>query len=134
MKRTWMPRAAGIICIIAGVHIVVIVGELFNLNCGGSQPLDAYTGLAFILLALPLNILLIIVGTVAIVGGSYALRRKNWGLALAGSILTLLSSVVLGIHGIIVFQVFQGATLFVCYGIAGILAIIFVIRGRREFK
>jgi tetratricopeptide (TPR) repeat protein len=131
MKRIWMLRAAGTLCIIAGVSIVVIAGELFGLSCGGSPPLDAYTGLAFILLALPLIILLIIVGTVAIVGGIYALRRKNWGLALAGSILTLLSSVVLGIYGIIFIHSF---VLFDVYASAGILAIIFVVLGKGEFK
>ena len=131
MKRIWMLRVAGILCIITGVSIVVIAGELFGLSCGGSPPLDAYTGLAFILLALPLIILLIIVGTVATVGGIYALRRKNWGLALAGSILTLLSSVVLGIYGIIFIHSF---VLFDVYASAGILAIIFVVLGKGEFK
>jgi len=131
MERTWKPTAAGILCIIAGVSIIVIAGEVFGLSCGGSPPLDAYTGLAFILLALPLIILLIIVGTVAIVGGIYALRRRNWGFALTGSILTLLSSVVLGIYGLIFID---GGILFVVYGIAGILVIIFVILGKREFK
>ena len=48
---------------------------------------------------------------IAIVGGIYALRRRIWGLALAGSICALVG-----------------------FGIPGILAIIFVTKGKREFK
>ncbi|MBE9477778.1 MAG: hypothetical protein IMY81_00870, partial [Chloroflexi bacterium] len=50
------------------------------------------------------------VGTVAVVGGIYALRRKTWGFALAGTILATICSTPLGI-----------------------LAIIFVSMGKREF-
>jgi len=45
------------------------------------------------------------------VGGIYALGRRVWGLALAGSICALVG-----------------------FGILGILAIIFVILGKGEFK
>ncbi|HEU66009.1 MAG TPA: hypothetical protein ENN57_05010 [Chloroflexi bacterium] len=49
-------------------------------------------------------------GIIAIIGGISAIRRKNFGLALAGAICTLPS------------------------GILGILAIIFVALGKREFQ
>jgi surface polysaccharide O-acyltransferase-like enzyme len=85
-----------------------------------------------------------------IVGGIYALRRRRWGLALTGSILTLLSSVILGIYGIIiilfgsmdnpsvkpsdltplVIGFIVGVTIL---AILGILTIIFVNMGKREF-
>jgi hypothetical protein len=95
-------------------------------------------------------------GIVPIVGGIYALRRKRWGLALAGSIFTLLNCVILGICGIIGFifvflgcvdnpgahfelsdftslgiGLIVGLTIF---GILGLLALILVIRGKREFR
>ncbi|MDH4291486.1 MAG: PMP-22/EMP/MP20 family protein [Dehalococcoidia bacterium] len=114
MERTWKPTAAGILCIIAGVPIVVIPGIVVAINVGGlirPSPMDGYGAFIFILFFGPLSILLIIAGTVAIVGGICALRRKNWGLALAGSICALPAGFLLGI-----------------------LAIIFVIMGKREFK
>jgi len=58
------------------------------------------------LFAIPL-----ILGIVAIIGGVYALRRRIWGLALAGSICA-----------------------FFCAWFLGIPAIIFVILGKSEFS
>ncbi|MCJ7670387.1 MAG: hypothetical protein MUO61_07755 [Dehalococcoidia bacterium] len=135
MERTWMPTTAGILCIIAGA-ISVISGIVF-------APL-------------------IIVGIIAIVGGIYALRRRIWGLALAGSSFTPFGFVILGILGILALfgaycdqpermpfdatsaealaiilsepffiGVIVGSTI---VGVLGILAIIFVIMGKREFK
>ena len=109
--KTWKPTAAGILCIIAGVPIVVIagivvagiVGELIR-----PSPMGGGYGLILSFLFGPP---LIIVGTLAIVGGICALRRKNWGLALAGSICALLAGLILGI-----------------------LAIIFVSMGKGEFE
>ena len=135
-RKTWKPTVAGILCIIAGILCVIpsiVVGIIFT----------------------PIGAALIIVGIIPIVGGIYALRRRIWGLALAGSILTLLNSVVLGVFGVIVFLAILGAysdnpsatnsissnpllnglmialTIFPIFGIA---AIIFVIMGKREFK
>ena len=54
---------------------------------------------------------LIILGIVAIVGGIYAIRRKVWGMALAGAICALFS----------------------VFGVLGILSIIFVSLSRKEF-
>ena len=54
---------------------------------------------------------LIIIGIVAIVGGIYSLRRRIWGLALAGSICSL-----------------------ICVWFLGIPAIIFVVMGKSEFE
>ena len=54
----------------------------------------------------------IVLGIVAILGGIYALRRRIWGLALAGSICALIGP----------------------WFILGILAIVFVSLGKREFE
>ena len=55
---------------------------------------------------------IIVLGIIAIVGGSCALRRRVWGLALAGSICAFLGPAT----------------------ILGILAIIFVSMGKGEFE
>jgi hypothetical protein len=51
----------------------------------------------FTALALPFAV----VGILAIVGGIYALQRKIWGLALAGSIAAFFPSWILGIAAIV---------------------------------
>ena len=146
MERTWKPTTAGILCIIAGI-IGVIPGIAFAASfIRGAGMFGAPS---------------IVLGIIAIVGGIYALRRKIWGLALAGSICALIGFVILGILGILTFGlVFSDqpdiipftATMpeiiaiiwsiwhwpfigfIVGFGIFGILPIIFVIRGKREFK
>jgi hypothetical protein len=46
-----------------------------------------------------------------LLGGIYALKRRNWGIALAGSIIAALP-----------------------FDVLGILALVFVAMGRREFE
>jgi hypothetical protein len=147
MEKTWKPTTAGVLCIIAGaigVGILIPVAVLF-----GSISLVICTPL-------------IILGIMPIVGGIYALRRRRWGLALAGAICcALVGFVILGavvlfasiamfsdqpdiapfgatIPGIIaiVWPVWRGPFIgsIVGFVIFGILPIIFVIRGKREFK
>lgn len=149
MERTWKPTAAGILCIIAGA-IGVIPGIALAV-------FFAFYGAGWFgaIIGAPL----IIWGVVAIVGGIYALRRRRWRLALVGSICTLIGFVILVIVGIFIIlilgsdnpEVFPfGGTIFDAYaiflsnpyivgfivggGILGILTIIFVIRGKHEFK
>ncbi len=102
--KTWKPTAVGILCIIAGT-IGVITGIVVAV-VGGI--IGAFFGVAWGAFGVPS----IILGIIAIVGGSYALRRKIWGLALAGSI----------------------CALFGPWAILGILAIIFVSLGKGEFE
>jgi hypothetical protein len=62
--KTWKPAAAGILCILSGAFTVWYrSSELIRI---GSGPIG------------------IGIGLIAIVGGILALRRKVWGLALAG--------------------------------------------------
>ncbi|MFO7933024.1 MAG: hypothetical protein R6U78_02975 [Bacteroidales bacterium] len=85
MESTWKPTTAGILGIIAGVIgvifglVLAVAGGILGAVVGAFVPFigGAVAG-AF---AVPL-----ILGIVAIVGGAYALKRRIWGLALAGSI------------------------------------------------
>jgi hypothetical protein len=138
MERTWKPTTAGILCIIAGIIGVVpgivvaaLVGSMFSI------------GLFFVIGAPS-----IILGVIAIVGGIYALRRRIWKLALAGSICAFVVPVIVVTSGMIIIAagLSEGSPLtipeilasiwylIVGFGIPGILAIIFVIRGKREFR
>ena len=108
MEKTWMPVVAGILDIVSaafkllGVLGVIIAGIVVPLNpyidpakAAGGVPVNV---VALLLLAgIPLVIFLIL----ALVGGIYALQRKKWGLALAGSIAALLPLSLLGIAAII---------------------------------
>ena len=105
MEKTWKPTVAGILAIIAGV-LGVIIGVLFAAGVGVLGGIFGMGWLSIIFAPL------IIFGIIAIVGGIYALQRRIWGLALAGSICALIGP----------------------WFLLGILAIIFVSLGKREFK
>ena len=109
MERTWKPTTGGILAIIAGA-----IGVLFGLLLAVAGAFAGAVVGAFIpfiggavagAFAIPL-----ILGIVSIIGGAYALKRRLWGLALAGSICALF-----------------------CAWFLGIPAIIFVILGKSEF-
>ena len=121
MKKTWMLRTAGILCIIGGT-IIAAPAAMMVAESLGPAPSHADPGgyIVMIFFGVPS----IILGTVAIVGGIYALKRRVWVLALTGSI-------VIAIPGSLL--IFTGANL-IGSCILGILAIIFVIVGKGEFK
>jgi len=127
MKRTWKPIAAGILCIIAGA-IGLIPAIVMSL----------YLSRAFVPLLRAIGALLAVVGIMPIVGGIYALRRRIWGLALAGSIFALIAPVIpVALLLTAVAEADSPAVFAIIaspFGILGLLALIFVIRGRREFK
>ena len=105
MQKTWKPTAAGVLNVIAGVFgfvgglVLVVFGSasgtfLHYFEFGMFQWVP-------VTLILATGIPLLILGILALIGGIYALRRKVWGLALAGSIATVLFSQLLGILAII---------------------------------
>jgi len=107
MERTWKPTTAGVLCIIAGAIgviigiVVAIIGGIIGFGFFGLGWVSAIIGGPSIIL-----------GIIAIIGGICALKRKIWGLALAGSI----------------------CAFFGPWGLLGILAIIFVSLGKGEFE
>ena len=104
-EKTWKPTTAGILSIIAGA-IGVIVGTLVA-AIGGI--IGRFFGIGWPgLFGAPS----IVLGIIAIVGGIYALRRRLWGLALAGSICALAGP----------------------WAILGVLAVVFVVLGKEEFE
>jgi hypothetical protein len=89
--RTWKPIAGGILSIVAGViHLFGWLGVgifLSRANSFFGNDVSDSPGAIIWVFVLPLMILAI----VAIVGGIYALLRRVWGLALAGSICAIFS-------------------------------------------
>jgi hypothetical protein len=104
-KETWMPTTAGILDIIAGSFGLIGGVILLIFGAVGSsimpylvpQVPPAIAVAIFTSIAVPL----IVIGILAIVGGIYALRRKVWGLALAGSIAAFFPSWILGLTAIV---------------------------------
>jgi hypothetical protein len=113
MKKTWKPTTSGILSIIAGFVgviagiVVAVLGEIIPML----HPMPEI-GVALNLIAT----IMILLGIVAIVGGIYAIRRKIWWLALAGSICAVICAWPLGTW------------------ILGIPAIIFAAMGKSEFR
>ncbi len=106
--KTWMPTAAGILDIVAGcLGLFVALLLVFLAAAGPIVPdIPPYVSSVLGALTVPMAIL----GILAIVGGIYALKRKIWGLALAGSIAA-----------------------FFCSWILGLLAVIFIAVSKKEF-
>jgi hypothetical protein len=98
-KETWMPTTAGILDIIAGsCGIIAALGSVFVGGIIRFVPqAPTFLGPIFAALSVPFAL----IGILAIVGGIYAMRRKIWGLALAGSIAALFPYWFLGLTAIV---------------------------------
>lgn len=115
MEKTWKPTTAGVLSIISGaidiiLGTVTVVASHLVIRFVALAGMEWVTELV-IAVVMIIGPVLIVLGAVAVVGGIYALKRRVWGLALAGSLCAL-----------------SGAT------ILGILAIIFVALGKGEFE
>jgi len=97
------------ICQKTYIHIWMVpwIG-IYHLVACGVIVLWCQTGMPTVILAA--GIIALVFGIIALVGGIYAIKRRRWGLALAGAILSI-----------------------PIQGVMGVLAIIFVSLGKREF-
>jgi hypothetical protein len=94
MERTWMPTVAGILSIVAG-GISLLGSTLAGIGVAifftsayygpRNQFFPEATAWAFVFLPY------FIISALAVAGGVFALRRRIWGLALAGSICAFLT-------------------------------------------
>ncbi|MFC1904817.1 hypothetical protein ACFLXT_03525 [Chloroflexota bacterium] len=98
VQKTWKPTVAGVLALVASPAVIF-----------QSFAAQALTGV----LAQIVFWGCVTAGIVAIVGGIFALRRRVWGVALAGSICACMSLVS---------------------WILGILAIILILLSKNEFK
>jgi len=106
--RTWKATTAGILNIVAGglnglgaIGLIIAIFAFDSLSPMIMEylpPKDAPFITPLIVPLLVAALVLNIVCTVfPIIGGVYALRRRRWGWALAGSIIAIFRSSVLGI-------------------------------------
>jgi hypothetical protein len=119
-NKTWMPMTAGILDIVAGGFGLVIA--FMSIFMGGIMRLapNAPASPLSSLIVIGLGLLLAVLGILAIVGGIFALQRKIWGLALAGSIAAFIDSCF--------------SFIFVFPLLVGIAAIVFTVLSKNEFE
>jgi RNA polymerase subunit RPABC4/transcription elongation factor Spt4 len=102
---TWMPLTAGILDLVAGVP-ALIIGILVAAGLGALGWISGIAGVGVIMAVM--GVPLIIFAIIAIVGGVFALRKRIWGLALAGSIFALFCACILGIPAIVFIAMGKG--------------------------
>lgn len=128
MKGTWKTVAAGILNLISGVFLliggIILVSALvppakatpwadyaaYSMGLSGTPDTSFVT--AFIV---TLAMVLIIPGIISILGGICAIKRKIWGMALAGAISTFVYLPPLGLSSLVLIalsrRVFTGSQL-----------------------
>jgi hypothetical protein len=107
MEATWKPIVAGILNIITGIinlfGMFVVIGLLTAFG-GGILSIIRIADMMPIWLSgmvhgvlIIMAILLAVLSSLPLIGGIYAIQRKVWSLALAGSVVAILSIPPLGI-------------------------------------
>jgi len=98
LDKTWKPAVAGILNIVSGaVGLIAVSGLIIAIiitggfYLPGTEEIPEFVPFLLIGLAVPLAILSIL----SLLGGIYAVQRKIWGLALAGSIAAVFASIPL---------------------------------------
>ena len=110
-QKTWKPTVAGILNIIVGslrllgvfgvtIAIIVIKTTSFVWNQieGDVYPMTVEFIVSILIVV---AVFLAVGGILSLLGGVFALQRRMWGLALAGSIASVFSPVLLGIPALI---------------------------------
>lgn len=95
-KESAMPVIGGILIII-GAIIELAMGA--GLAAGGTVFLGLSLGTSGIMVVC--GAILILVAIIALLGGIFALQRKNFGFAIVGGILSLGGAFILGLIGLI---------------------------------
>ena len=104
MERTWKGTTAGILTLIGGIAGIAVGAVLTILGA------EFMAGIPGMELMAGIGAGLFVIGIIALIAGIFTLRRRSWRFALAGAILALFPIIPLGV-----------------------LAIIFVSMGKREF-
>jgi len=119
MQKTSLPIVAGILDIISGVSslVIAILLLLATVSLGRVMVADIWpmvpgywwspemhwfdgTEIALTVLVV-LTVIAFVAGSLALVGGVFALMRRHWGLVLTGSIFALIPTAFFGLLGLV---------------------------------
>ncbi len=102
MEKTWKPMVAGILNIVTGAFALLsVIGLVIGIVVIGSDIVGPVVPEFVVTILWIITIPFFIIGVLALIGGIYSLRRKTWGLALAGAIATTVYWFFVGIPTIV---------------------------------
>jgi hypothetical protein len=109
MENSSSPTAAGVLSIVSGVFgvlmgtgmILFAVFFISLVSFEAATEIEDFPFVIFEALYLGWGIFTLLLAVLAIIGGIYALQRRHWGLALAGSIASILVFFPTGIAAVI---------------------------------
>ena len=105
MEKTKKPTVAGVFLIVTGaLGILGAIGSFIGFSVvSGSWGIPGMGAIpAFVPgIVLGSGIFSLIVAVLALIGGIFAVQRKQWGWALAGSIAAIFSLIILGIPAVV---------------------------------
>jgi hypothetical protein len=106
MRKTVMPATAGTLSILAGaanmlVAFLLFIGMLVIQGAIGFVAIPFWVPVNVPVVLFLLSIPFIAAGALALVGGIYAVQRKKWGLALAGSVAAFFPCGIFGLVSVI---------------------------------
>jgi hypothetical protein len=106
-EKTWKPVTGGLLGIISG-YLNILSGILVMVGYAmGTLTLVSLTA------GIGIGAFMVALGIVSVIGGAFAIRRRAWGMALAGSIVSLFPSLSI---------------------LPGTFSLIWVTLGRSEFR
>jgi len=134
-SRSGLLTAGGILSIVGGAFEVSGGAVLVGLTIATRELLTRVSPYPYpgIIWPISAGVFIFAMGIVAIIGGVSAMRRKKFGLSLAGAICCALPSVINGIMNL--FGLSLAGFIWVLPGlILGIPAIIFISLSKKEFE
>ena len=138
-RRRRLLTAGGILCIVGGAFAVIsvvlavdiLISNIESLSWDWVPRYNHACAIRSIIVATSVFAL----GIVTLVGGVSAMRRKKFGLSLAGAICFALTPLVGFGEDLVGFNLSLVGLVWVSgWMILGILAVIFVVLGKREFR
>jgi hypothetical protein len=104
--KTWKPTTAGILSIISGglnglmsIGLIIAIFALGNINIMRFLPPEDAPFIMPLIGPILIGVLVVSVAATVfpIIGGVFALQRRGWGWALAGSIIAIFRTFTLGL-------------------------------------